>query len=229
MENIPTPLGKPIGHALSISVIVERGHNRSRLPEIVWQSPGRRSYRYCANFRFAISIPSRLRGTVVGPQPASRSRHAPRKSIYPALTVVAQVRCKSMPPSPEASQRSPMARGSGRSIGSWLIPEKPKGHAQQSASARRRIVQSLDAVSGTWFVIPLDGRVFEIAMHVLASVLTLFELGVCFTGGTSNWRHDCTKSTTIFSTPFSNDDGHRCLRTEPFREATHRNALIDGT
>jgi hypothetical protein len=33
------------------------------------------------------------------------------------------------------------------------------------------IGRSLDAVSGSWFVIPLDGRVLRIAMHVLVSLV----------------------------------------------------------
>jgi hypothetical protein len=45
-------------------------------------------------------------------------------------------------------------------------------HAQQSASAAAGIGRSLDAATGSWFVIPLDGRVSGIAMHVLGSSMT---------------------------------------------------------
>jgi hypothetical protein len=50
-----------------------------------------------------------------------------------------------------------------------------KDRAERTCTAIRQraaagIGQSLDAVSGSWFVIPLDGRVLGIAMHVLGSV-----------------------------------------------------------
>ena len=42
MENVPTPLRKLIRQPQSIGVIVERGHNSLRLPEIDWLPPPRR-------------------------------------------------------------------------------------------------------------------------------------------------------------------------------------------
>jgi hypothetical protein len=42
-------------------------------------------------------------------------------------------------------------------------------HSNPPARAAAGIGRSLDAVSGSWFVTPLDGRVLAIAMHVFAS------------------------------------------------------------
>jgi hypothetical protein len=42
-------------------------------------------------------------------------------------------------------------------------------HSNPPVRAAAGIGRSLDAMSGSWFVIPIDGRVLGIAMQVLAS------------------------------------------------------------
>jgi hypothetical protein len=49
-------------------------------------------------------------------------------------------------------------------------------HSNLPASAAARIGRSLDAVSGSWFVVALDGRVLGITMHVLASFASCYRL-----------------------------------------------------
>jgi hypothetical protein len=53
------------------------------------------------------------------------------------------------------------------SVSGTIPGQKDMHNFPQRAAAG--IGRSLDAVSGSWFVIPLDGRVLGIAMHVLVS------------------------------------------------------------